>query len=262
MTSVTPGLSLPPSPYRSLDADKIVQSTTVLCRRIEERFPGRGLHRVCLDLLEVAQETEERARWVARPYWPIRLLNALVMAALLWLLGALFFSVHFDIRALFNLSPADFLQTMEAGINDIVLIGAALFFFGSLETRFKRTRALHALHELRSLAHVIDMHQLTKDPNRALKRGIRTPSSPREDFSLFELSRYLDYCSEMLALIGKIASLYLQEFPDPVISAAVNEIEKLTTDLSRKIWQKISILQSLEDLRQGGESREAPIGKP
>ncbi len=243
------------SPYRNLDADKIVQSATVLCRRIEERFPGRGLHRVCLDVLQVAQEAEKRARWVARPHWPIRLLNGVVIAALVWLLGVLLFSVHFDVRALFALGPADFLQTLEAGINDIVLIGAALFFFGSLETRLKRARALNALHELRSLAHVIDMHQLTKDPERALKRGTRTPSSPREEFTLFELSRYLDYCSEMLAIIGKIAALYLQEFPDPVTSAVVNEIEKLTTDLSRKIWQKISILQSLEELRRdGGEA--------
>ena len=250
--------SVTSSPYRSLDAEKIVQSATVLCRRIEERLPERGLHRVCLDLLQVAREAEERAHWVAQPHWPIRLFNALVIAALLWLLGALFFSVHFDIRALLALSPADFLQTLEAGINDIVLIGAALFFFGSVETRLKRSRALHALHELRSLAHVIDMHQLTKDPERALKRGTRTPSSPREEFSLFELSRYLDYCSEMLALIGKIAALYLQEFPDPVTSAAVNEIEKLTTDLSRKIWQKISILHSLEGLDAAEAAHSTP----
>jgi hypothetical protein len=58
----------------------------------------------------------------------------------------------------------------------------------------------------------------------------------------FELMRYLDYCSEMLALTGKLAALYMQDMRDPVIIEAVNEIEDLTTSLSRKIWQKIMIL--------------------
>ena len=44
--------------------------------------------------------------------------------------------------------------------------GIAAFFFLTLETRLKRQRALKAIRELRSLAHIIDMHQLTKDPER------------------------------------------------------------------------------------------------
>jgi len=57
-------------------------------------------------------------------------------------------------------------------------------------------------------------------------------------------SEYLDYCSEMLSLIGKLAALYVQKFDDPVALAAVNEVEDLTTGLSRKIWQKIMILNA------------------
>ena len=60
--------------------------------------------------------------------------------------------------------------------------------------------------------------------------------------SRFELSRYLDYCSEMLSLTGKVAALYIQDFDDEVALAAVNEVEDLTTGLSRKIWQKLMIL--------------------
>ena len=56
--------------------------------------------------------------------------------------------------------------------------------------------------------------------------------------------KYLDYCSEMLSLIGKLAALYVQKFDDPVALAAVNEVEDLTTSLSRKIWQKIMIINS------------------
>ncbi len=36
--------------------------------------------------------------------------------------------------------------------------------------------------------------------------------------------------------------LYAQRFDDPVALAAVNEIEALTSGLSRKIWQKRMIL--------------------
>ena len=46
---------------------------------------------------------------------------------------------------------------------------------------------------------------------------------------------------------GKIASIYSQSFADSQAVAAVNEIETLTTGLSRKIWQKIMILQEMAD---------------
>ena len=68
----------------------------------------------------------------------------------------------------------------------------------------------------------------------------------------FELRRYFDYCSEMLSLTGKIAAVYVQEFNDMVVLASVNEVETLCTGLSRKIWQKLSILHE-EDDENGAE---------
>ena len=62
--------------------------------------------------------------------------------------------------------------------------------------------------------------------------------------SRFELTRYLDYCSEMLSLTNKLAALYAQNLPDAVVIDAVNDIEQLTTNLSSKIWQKITILDA------------------
>lgn len=56
----------------------------------------------------------------------------------------------------------EFIQIMEAGINDLILIGASIFFLISLESRWKRIKTIQALNELRAVAHVIDMHQLTK----------------------------------------------------------------------------------------------------
>ena len=136
------------------------------------------------------------------------------------------------------------LQGIEAAMNIIVLMGAALFFLVTIEDRLKRRRALTALHELRSIVHVIDMHQLTKDPSAVVSVGGKTPSSPARTLSPFEVTRYLDYCSEMLSLTSKVAVLYAQAFPDPVVTDAVSDIERITVGLSQKIWQKIMILRA------------------
>ncbi len=52
------------------------------------------------------------------------------------------------------------------------------------------------------------------------------------------LERYLDYCSEMLSLTGKLAALFAQSCRDPEVVAGAGDIEQLTTALSRKIRQK------------------------
>ena len=41
-----------------------------------------------------------------------------------------------------------------------------MFFLWSFPERLQRGRLLNLLHQLRSTAHVIDMHQLTKDPEQ------------------------------------------------------------------------------------------------
>ena len=54
--------------------------------------------------------------------------------------------------------------------------------------------------------------------------------------------RYLDYCSELLSVASKVAALYAQSLPDAVVTDAVSDLERLTTHLSQKIWQKIAML--------------------
>ena len=142
-------------------------------------------------------------------------------------------------------SLADFLQTSEAAINEVVFLGIAVFFFLNLETRLKRRRALRAIHELRSIAHIIDMHQLTKDPERISGGPASETTAAKRPQSPAELICYLDYCSDLLALISKIAALYVQKFDDHVTLSAVNEVENLTNGLSRKIWQKIMIFDRI-----------------
>ena len=145
-------------------------------------------------------------------------------------------------------SVADMLQTIESGINDAVFLGLAIYFLISLEQRIKRRRALALIHRLRSIAHIVDMHQLTKDPDRVRADRTATASSPRPELSLDALGRYLDYCSELLSLTSKIAALFGERRSDPVVLAAVNEVEQLATGLSTKIWQKITILNNAKAL--------------
>lgn len=44
-----------PGPYRTLQADKIVETVAHLERRIHERFPDSGLVRVAAELHQIAQ---------------------------------------------------------------------------------------------------------------------------------------------------------------------------------------------------------------
>jgi uncharacterized membrane protein YccC len=138
---------------------------------------------------------------------------------------------------------ADVIQVIDATASTAVFIGLAIVFLLRLEPWLKRQRALRVVHQLRSLAHVIDMHQLTKDPERLLSPEVSdTSSSPERPMDAALLGRYLDYCSELLSVASKLSALLVQYFNDPVLLGAVDEIETLTTGLSGKIWQKIQLL--------------------
>jgi hypothetical protein len=228
--------------YTQLDEAQIIRTIEDIRDRMAARFPQAGLLRVSEQFLGVAKEVARCEAYLRRPNWPMRALGGVAIAALTILLVAI---VTVAVRAPAEMSIGDVIQTIEAAVNDIVFFGIAVFFVMTIETRVKRRRALAMLHELRSLAHIVDMHQLTKDPEWVLPRGRETGIVAPRQLSPFELSRYLDYCSETLSLTGKVAVLYIQDFPDDVALAAVNEVEELTNALSRKIWQKLMILHGL-----------------
>jgi hypothetical protein len=223
-----------------LDPAQIISTVQTLRDRIEERFPGSGLGRLASDLHTVASATVARLRSVGEPHLPLRVGVGALIVIILAMLGSLFFTARrpTDVRDVATLA-----QLLETIMNDLFLVGAGIFFLVTVEGRIKRRRALRFLRELRALAHIVDMHQLTKDPDRLTIEGADTPASPLRRMTRFELGRYLDYCSEMLSLISKIAALYVQNLDDPVVLGAVDEVETLTTGLSRKIWQKITVLE-------------------
>jgi len=218
-----------------------VDTIGTLCRRIDERFPDSGLGNVCRELLTIAGESQKRSAWIAKPQRPLRII---VWILLIIMAGGLITILTHAGWPRGGFELVGLVQGLEAALNITILLGAAALFLVTVEVRIKRKRALKAIHELRALAHVIDMHQLTKDPEPLRVHGQATPSSPKRTLRAPELIRYLDYCSEMLSLIGKLAALYVQKFDDPVALAAVNEVEDLTTGLSRKIWQKIMIVNA------------------
>lgn len=187
-----------PAKYRQLDSREIVETVRVLHGRIEMRFPGSGLGKVVSELLHVAEENVTRTQWIQQPRLALRAVVAVLSVGVVALLVAMLMQIRqFKID-----DYTGFIQTLDSSLASVVFIGATILFFLSWETRLKRSRALDAIHELRAMAHIIDMHQLTKHPESCF-----APQSPDAKRSLtpFELNRYLDYCSEALALISKIA---------------------------------------------------------
>jgi hypothetical protein len=245
--SETPVVDTPdqPSPL-NLDANRIVETIATLRRRISERFPDSGLERVCGHLLDVAERTRGRLDWVERPNVYLRAatwaMAVLVVAGVLtafWTLAG----------GLANESPdpLDVIQALESAIQEIVFVGIGLIFLLTVESRLKRTRALRFIRELRALGHIVDMHQLTKDPHRVEGDTVDTASSPVHTLTRAQLGRYLDYCSELLSLTSKVAALYAERTDDSVVLQAVDQVEDLTTGMSQKIWQKIMILNDRSD---------------
>lgn len=235
-----------------LDSREIVVTIERLHARICDRFPDSGLSKVCANLCETAKTTAARVSELARPNYGLR---ALALAAILLGVTAQIFAAEIiDWRRLLtHADPTALTEALDAAVNLLILAFGAIWFVLTLEQRLKRRRVLRELYKFRALAHVIDMHQLTKDPT-VLLSGHATPSSPQRQMSEFELSRYLDYCSEMLALIAKLAALYAGQIQDEAVIRAVNELEDLTSNLGRKIWQKIMILSQLDERRAHNRS--------
>jgi hypothetical protein len=223
--------------YQSLDPARILVTLERLHGRIQKRFPESGLGKVCGELIDTGRTTAVEAAKLSAPNWPLRVgVGVIIALGLVALIAATRFLHLEEVETNLGL-----LQTLEAAVNLAILFGGAAWFLITLEERRKRQRALDALHQLRSLAHVVDMHQLTKDP-----KTLVDAADKERPLTADELRRYLDYCAEMLALIGKLAALYADRMRDGVVIDTVTEIENLTTSLARKIWQKIMVVADLE----------------
>lgn len=225
--------------YRTIDATRVIATAELLEARIADRFPESGLRKVAVELIALSRDIAREARHLEAPIRWLRVMTLATILVGILVIGFVMTILSFD---RIDTGAFDFVQGIEATLNTILLVGLGMITLTQMEIRVKRRKVFAGLHSLRSMIHVIDMHQLTKDP-AALSHDF-TPSvhSPKRNLSSADLSRYLDYCSEMLSITGKVAALYAQSVDDDVVVRAVNDVENLGTTLSRKIWQKIVMI--------------------
>jgi hypothetical protein len=227
--------------YKNLDNDKITDAIGLLCLRINDRFPDAGLLKVCKELKELSISSKKNIERINKPYILFRIAFYLLILIALSTLYYTFFHIKAD-PGLSNM--ANLITVSEALVSEIAMIGASFYFLYRLEDIVKQKHVLNALHELRIIAHIIDMHQLTKDPTYILSE--RTEHSPKRDLTKADLSRYLDYCCEMLALTSKVAANYANKNKDQIVLNTINDIESLSSSLSGKIWKKIEMNKLLK----------------
>lgn len=127
--------------YSELQAAEVLETITVLERRISERFPASGLRRVSVELHRQASAVETVVVRLRRPLWPLRI------GAGLGILGIVGTTSGFAVLAwhtsLHVPGVSDLLQATEAAFNVIILLAMAMFFcirwrHGSSAGRYSR----------------------------------------------------------------------------------------------------------------------------
>lgn len=229
-----------------LDGHELIKTVHRLTERIRSSFPAAHLNQVAAQLQQVVERHAVRSGTIRRPHWGHRLTSTTLMLAGIATFGLLLTTVRMKHDGEWQIAEA--MQTLEAGLSMLFFLGAGAAYLANLEQRSKRQRCLEALHELRAIAHIVDLHQLGKQPEFRVQVAAPTSAdappgiSSEAPLTGAQLVAYLEFCSEMLSLLGKVAALYVQGFPDERAVDAVDDIEDLTSGLSRKIWQKIMVL--------------------
>jgi hypothetical protein len=230
---------------RVLRKDKLLETAEQVAQLITEKFPGSGLSQVAAEVVQVTREAVVRAEHIRRPNFLLR--GGLVLLALT-AIGVVWWEVRDTSSG--GISIGRVLNVLDVTKGGAAWLGALALFLVTLEIRWKRRRALQAVHELRAMAHIIDMHQLAKDPERLGSAAAPLLRSGRPMNSA-DVCCYLHFCTELLALVSKVGHLYVQDFADSPTLAAVDQFENLATGLSEKIWQKVMILERLPTAAKG-----------
>jgi hypothetical protein len=236
--------------YRRLDPDKIIATIDTLEQRITTNLGERGLTRICRELSKVARDAKRRVIRLHQPNWFLRVVPIAMTALLIYLTWLMTHNIDQLLASIDKEAAREFAHLVEAlqQFKTKVAVPVALtvplplvigmfVFIWTLESRWKRHRALRYLHELRSIIHVIDMHQLTKDPHH-----VGDENDP-DHVSGNKLLRYLHYCAELLSMSGKVAALYAESSYDPLVIGTVSDLGQITSNLGNKIWQKLRIVE-------------------
>jgi hypothetical protein len=225
-----------------LAADHVGATVAHLERRIFARFGERGLTKAARDLHQLVGQVEDEAK---QSHTRLKRRTLAGRATSITIIGATLIALVFSMQSAVTKGlerNENWIFLVESVTNDLVFVGIAVLFLWAMPERLERRAMLQTLHRLRSLAHVIDMHQLSKDPEQLSPTFVATAESVRHGLDADQLYHYLDYCSEMLSLTAKTAALCGEHTSDGVVLETISTIETLTTQLSNKIWQKISQL--------------------
>lgn len=226
--------------YRTIDPTKLILTISKMADRVEDHFPSSGLASVANEVAAVAEGTVARVAEIKRPRMGLRIMVGLMVV--LVISGPLLFSLVLSFSENMT-SLGEFLQATDAGLHMILVLAGGIVFLVGMENRMRRNQALEALSEFRSLAHLVDLHQINKDPG--LDDVVPPEHDRRTVRSDKELAYYLDYSGDLLSIVGKLAAYYAQNLQDRVVLDAVNEIETLTSTLSNKLWLKILVLREM-----------------
>jgi hypothetical protein len=214
------------SSNRNLDPQRLIKTSEKLSQWISAVFPTSHLAVVAEEVKALTQEAVVRADKIRRP-------NFFLRAGIVVLLATVLAALGYQVLAR-PLSEILHFLDITKGVS-LYLFGALVFLI-TLEFRLKRRKALKAVHELRGMAHIIDMHQLMKD--EVIEQFRDDPRDSPE-----RINQYLHACTALLALVSKIGQLYVENFPDAEAVRAVDDFELMATGLSNKIWNKIQSMK-------------------
>jgi hypothetical protein len=225
-----------PNPGYRLDAGKITETAKHLADDVNRRLSGTNLAGLAEELAALAAASEERGRRARRPIVAIRVFSALAIS--LVLAGLWYFARHIQTKWEFG-TITDVLIGLNAGFHLVILLAGVLWFCVTIEARIKRQEALGFIEELREFAHVIDVSQLYHTPDLYRYRHGAQPGDPAID------ETYLLHCTQMLAVLGNLASLYTRGATGDSILRAASEVEMLAIAISTKHLTKAEVVREM-----------------
>lgn len=218
------------------------ETASRLVERIQQRFGDDPLTDIARQVLDVAKMSEKRIARALRVGFFIRMLTwPLVLAAgvgIAWWVKSLNLTLRVN-------DAGDLAQSLDSVFQLLLVLGAGGWFLLSIGTKAQRRSLFKALQELHALTQVIDLVQLDKDPDRLhFSSDQRTPTSPTlgKANTAFLLGRYLDYCSELLSVLSKIACLYRERVSDEAVLSRLGDFDRLSNQLRANIGSKMGLI--------------------
>ena len=225
-----------------INPDRLTATVNEIHCRIVERFPTADLRTVAARIALMVEGVTGRVRSDARAGMFARFLLLLIVVVLLG--GGGYVAATLGPTMTIP-SWTELVQVGEAGLQLLILLGLGMLWCWSSARRARRARQLGYLSELRGIVHILDLYQLDKDPDRLFRApSASTESSPKlgDVNNAFLMGRYLDYVSELLAVVSTLAAYYADETDDDAVLGVVREIGSIAASHRVHIGQKAAVL--------------------